>query len=491
MGSGKTYIALKIAQEKKMNLFVICPKSVVSNWEKLAQEFGIKIHFCTTYQSFRGMKKKKQIKINHPYLRSIYGSEYSVTEEFEKISKENDILFVFDEFQHLKNVTNQWRSIYAITKYIKNKPKHKMAFLSSTPFDKEKSVKNLIILTGLASDPLLSAGRYHYDLLGASEFIKNCSVIDYETTYNIYNPSTRLVSGEFTKLLYDLYIKIIVPKFVFIMNPPVIESKLDIKNGRYGLDEYSKNKIRKGMDELTRCVRSINNKGEMNLDISIGLGSSLSLLEEGKINILKKLIGESLQMKNSKVIVFASYNNTINKLSSHFTSFNPLILNGSCTLKKRKAVIDGFQEHSLKNRLLISNTKVGGTGVDLHDTHGMYPRFIFLLPNFNMIDIHQACGRTYRIGTKSDSFIRIIYTDENEQRLIESIQKKSKILRETTDEDILYIGDYKTIENDHSFLEVERLKYKEMFNETMSELKYLPGFSLEFNKAQTHFYGIQ
>lgn len=498
MGSGKTYIALKLAQDYNLDLFVICPKSVVNNWNKLANEFEIKIHYCSTYQTFRGTKSKKDGKvslghnwlINEPILfRGSYLSEYRVTKQFIELLKNNEkgILFVFDEFHNLKNRTDQYRSVYEITKITSNYKNHKMAFLSSTPFDKKDSVRNVVTVTGMASEPLIIANGYEYDISGTLEFVNLCNRLNPQKTKRYFHSKRRYIASSLTNVIYKLYTEIIVPNLVFIMPPPAIEAKLDIKNSHYPIDTESQYLITEGMIKMKNAIKAMYNLGQMDMDITVGLGASLALLEEGKIGIIKKAVNEVLKMETSKAIVFVSYNKTINALKEYFKDFEPLILNGSCSLKKRRDIISKFQSHDLRYRLLISNTKVGGTGIDLHDTHGNIPRFMFLLPNFNMIDIHQACGRIYRIGTKSDAFIRLVYTDQNEQRIIESIQKKTIVLKEATDKNILYAGDYPIVPVETSFLELEQLQYKQMFNQVLMELKYLPELSVEYQEALNRF----
>ena len=64
-GTGKTYTA--IASCKKLNLipFIICPKSVISNWNKVCKIFNIVPHAIVNYElvKFGKLYNKKYEKI--------------------------------------------------------------------------------------------------------------------------------------------------------------------------------------------------------------------------------------------------------------------------------------------------------------------------------------------------------------------------------------------------------------------------------------------
>jgi hypothetical protein len=45
-GTGKTYSAIATAKHLKMNIFVICPKTIMSSWIDVIAVFGVKCFPC-------------------------------------------------------------------------------------------------------------------------------------------------------------------------------------------------------------------------------------------------------------------------------------------------------------------------------------------------------------------------------------------------------------------------------------------------------------
>ena len=109
-----------------------------------------------------------------------------------------------------------------------------------------------------------------------------------------------------------------------------------------------------------------------------------------------------------KVIIFVSYTNSLLRTCEGLKQFDPLKLYGETSIRQRANVIQAFQTDDMK-RLIVSNIKVGGTGIDLHDTVGNRPRFTFIVPTYSISDVHQAGGRAYRQGTMSTSTIRLVH----------------------------------------------------------------------------------
>ncbi len=67
--------------------------------------------------------------------------------------------------------------------------------------------------------------------------------------------------------------------------------------------------------------------------------------------------------------------------------YNPIELTGRISEKKREENINIFQDPSTHCRVLIGNPKVGGVGINLHDTDGRFPRKMYIFPTYDIKSI--------------------------------------------------------------------------------------------------------
>jgi len=64
-GTGKTYCAMALCAQKNLDAFVICPKSVISNWFSIAKLFNVNI-IVSNYERVKSGKvfDEKKVIIN-------------------------------------------------------------------------------------------------------------------------------------------------------------------------------------------------------------------------------------------------------------------------------------------------------------------------------------------------------------------------------------------------------------------------------------------
>jgi len=211
---------------------------------------------------------------------------------------------------------------------------------------------------------------------------------------------------------------------------------MEALNGHYNLSSEKSNEMESVLNSFAVVFEEEERKMRMQK-----ISKFMMDLERIKLEILIRLTREQLK-KKGKVVVYVNYYNSIKKLKKEFKNYNPLILNGKTKGLERKEIMDKFQEHNNDHRLLIGNTKVGGIGINLHDTHGDFPRTMFIIPTYSILDMHQATGRIYRQGTKSNAKIYFIYSTFHEKSIINAIAKKTKVLKNITSEELLYPDDY-------------------------------------------------
>jgi SNF2 family DNA or RNA helicase len=129
MGLGKTLQALTLLQKAKdidgpMPTLVICPTSVVFNWESEIQKFTPEL----TCLKLSGVERKQFFK-EIPQYDIVITSYALVRRDIEKLKKVNFRYVILDESQNIKNALSQ--TAQAVKKL---NAQHKMA-LSGTPIE--------------------------------------------------------------------------------------------------------------------------------------------------------------------------------------------------------------------------------------------------------------------------------------------------------------------------------------------------------------------
>lgn len=453
MGTGKTVMALYIAKKLKLDIYVICPVSMKEVWKETAERYKIKIIDIISYQTLRGVKNKK---ISHNYLtrrdykdikngRDTDITKYEITEKMKKII--NDGIFcIFDEIQNVKNKTAQAKACTTITTNIKGRSR--IALLSATPIDKMEQIGNIYKMMGIIkTDEELttseSFGR-EFEYSGLQKIINIAKQINIKETIKIINENG-INTKTANKIAYEILTKIMKNEYINIAIKPKTETiKNDIKDGEYNLSEKYMKKIKEGIDLIHLSVVMKNNKIEKIDDIS-GVMKGMHKIEEAKIKIITRLVREKMNERRRKVIIYVNYKDSIETLKEKLSEYKILIMDGSTKQKDRMKITNQFNYPNSKYRILIANMRVGGTGISLHDTDGRYPRTMYIVPTYSIMDLHQATGRVNRAGTKSQPEIRFIYSKMKESSLINALARKKEILKESSTkegQDIIFPGEY-------------------------------------------------
>jgi hypothetical protein len=448
-GRGKTFIAMKLAEELGLPLGVIAPKTVTIKWQEECQRHGIELKFCLSYDSLRSTKghQPKHGLLHRDDVKKVTRTEasFTPTEKFEKMV-EDGILLIFDEAQKIKNDNDQYRACITMARTcLAMGGSTRFGLLSASPFDKEEHVVNMLRMIGYIRHPeLVRFNRSTAETipLGLQELIEMCNreapFGDPEATTEVLN--TQPFDYRTAKTLcFSLYINVLQPLIVSAM--PNENQKEDIKNGYYQMTEESGRLLLQGIKDLSAAARY--NPLTMMVDrknINYGaITTALMKIETAKIEIFERLVRQKLeQHPTCKVVVFLNYVDSIKSLQLRLEEYNPLILYGEVEMKNRKPVLDAFQDQSLEHRLLIANTRVGGIGIDLDDKFGDRPRFGFKSENHSAHDDYQAWGRLLRDGSKSIPTCRCVYGDigTKEMSILNALARKTTVMKMTLQQQV-------------------------------------------------------
>ena len=200
----------------------------------------------------------------------------------------------------------------------------------------------------------------------------------------------------------------------------------------------------------------INGTEERSMNHLAKMTKSKRAIEKDKVYMFAYLAATKLnQNSNNRVAIIMNFIDSIESVAEALCEYNPMVLTGKT--KNRGEIIDRFQKPDGEDRLIIMNTKIGGQGISLHDLYGDRETFVYLSPDYSIINIFQAVGRFYRTGLKSDVYIYLVYGVHegcSETNIINALSTKNKVLKgsipgtemESLDEDvknkILFPGEY-------------------------------------------------
>lgn len=138
-----------------------------------------------------------------------------------------------------------------------------------------------------------------------------------------------------------------------------------------------------------------------------------------KIDILSELIQIKVKMdiKNktrNKYIICCFHNKHVDTFAKALAEYNPIVMRGVVQKSIRQPLIDKFQENNGDYKIFIGNIKVISVGIDLDDKFGTWPRELWLIPNYYVIDQQQTIYRIKRMNTASVAKVNFLYIEDEE-----------------------------------------------------------------------------
>jgi SNF2 family DNA or RNA helicase len=104
-----------------------------------------------------------------------------------------------------------------------------------------------------------------------------------------------------------------------------------------------------------------------------------------------------------KLLIFAQHREVIEGLTTHLHQFNPIVITGSTPIKKRKGLVDEFQNDP-KRRVAVFNIIAGGIGWTLTEAD----RVLMVEFSWRDGDNSQASDRAHRIGSKKPVLVQYV-----------------------------------------------------------------------------------
>lgn len=425
-GSGKTIVAIKLSQRLNLPLMVVCPKGLIEKWTRECDFNRCRPFDIVSTDSFKLQSSKYTTVQEYETARGSTGINVTVTDSMPKVP----IMLVIDEVHQNKNGSNRGIAMAAISHHVRQYGGY-IHIMSATMADKDVHASYIFNMLGITQ----TSGMSHHSPGSARD---------------IYNFTNTVLQREGKTIPRD--IKHDDPKELFLLVAPIVRSNMLFRSPK----EDAKNMFfRVSEDDAMRIGREIETAISILTDKPgfAAITGQLMNIEGLKAGVFERAARRVLeQNKNAKVLIFLNFLNSIDLVQSMLQQYNPLVLTGEVPHNKRDDIVDKFNRADTAYRVLIANPEVGGTGYDLDDKDGRFPRTSFISPSYKTSVIIQTIGRTCRASTKSLSTIRMLYVIgcELELAMLDSIAQKSRTIEDfSNNHHIIYPSSYDSVDQNN------------------------------------------
>ena len=421
-GTGKTYAAAAVIRELNRPFAVICPKSVIHQWEGILKTFKLKAVTIINYEKLvRGntkwMKWKKQPDPLKPW-------DEKAVNEIPHFKFKSDTLVIVDEGHKCKgaNTSTSWLMVslklqnYRIlvsSATVATTPLEMKAFGFLTNLHALYNFKEFCRMNG--AEWVGRWGALSFDL--ASERAKESMLKLNGYLFEEMKCASRMKVEDFGNLFPESHI---------------VAEAYDL-----GSNESKIQAVYDEMDyELARLEEKSENYSEHIFAIMMEARRKAELC---KVPIFVEM-AEDLYDEGKSVVLFVNFTDTVDAVVKRLNKVKKFkdqigFIIGGQSDKVRQADIEAFQAD--KKRVLVVNIAAGGTGISLHDLNGQFPRASIISPNWSAYNMRQALGRVWRQGGKTKSYQRIVYAAKCvEEQICHRVQFKLNCLDTLNDGDL-------------------------------------------------------
>lgn len=386
VGYGKTVVACMVAKRLGFPVAVVCPKTIIPDWERTAKACGVKTIFITNPEMLKSKKFKH--------------GKWAVKNRKYQWHLPDKSLLIWDEVHRCKNWKTQNAKVLVATTRYNFRVLMMSATVATSPLDMY-AVGMVLGLHDGTSDWFhwlhrhgVRRGTFGFEFKGGKQYLDKLHDALFPTRGHRELPCD-------------------IPGF-----PKNQVSVMSVETGRNA-------DIDKALEELN-SIR----KDDAPLPIVDQLRAR-QVVELMKVPALAELAQDYMQAGNS-VAVFLNFKESIHQLAVKLNT--PCLITGDETGDERALNIDLFQSNS--EPVIICQIACGGVGVSLHDTQGK-PRVALISPSYSAVDLVQALGRINRASALSPAVQKILVAAGTiEENIRKKLEKKIDNLNAILDSDL-------------------------------------------------------
>ena len=387
MGLGKTMQAISTVRlllhaGKAANILLVCPKPLVSNWQREFQLWAPEV--TTTVVSGDQRKRHWLWNMNDvPVKIANYELLVRDADFFEEATHHFDLV-ILDEAQRIKNRSS------STSKVIHSIQRTRSWALTGTPI--ENSSEDLVGIFEFVSPGYLNPGMKAKSL----------------------NQATRdhIIRRTKDKVLTDLPPKMFRDASVELSSAQRRSYELAEESGVIRLNNMGSELTVQHVFELVLRLKQI-----CNFDPATQDSSKLERLEADM---------EEVAASGHKAIIFSQWVETLRFLAERLKRFHPLEYHGRVPSKQRDGVIERFRNNPKHNVILMSYG-AGSVGLNLQ-----FSRYVFLFDRWwNPAVEDQAINRAHRIGADGPVTVtRFLTQGTIEERIDQVLEQKRELFNE-------------------------------------------------------------
>ena len=417
MGLGKTLQALAliecirnqdshltVAGQERYPALVVCPASLVENWQRESARFTPKLKTLKHH----GSKRAKELSVLEEY-DTVITSYGTLRQDAEMLGLMEWCVVIGDEAQHIKNRRSQnaktLMSLHAGGRFL----------LTGTPV--ENSLDDLFslfsfLMPGYIDKP---TGKLSLD----DKTWHNKRQTERAAAYILRRTKTEVAPELPDKIEKTFFCELGSQQQRFYQET-LEKTRRDIFN----LEMSGANRGRVQFAAFTELLRL----RQACVDPRI-LDEDFPLKESAKLAAFDEVLDECLDA-GSRILVFSSFVTALKLLAQHLENKDHKFCYLDGSTKNRLAICDQFNEDESIPVFLIS-LKAGGTGLNLTGADTV----IHYDPWWNPAAEAQATDRAHRIGqTKVVTSIKLIAANTVEEKVLELQARKAEILKELFEE---------------------------------------------------------
>lgn len=380
MGLGKTLISIAAmthltAAEEQNRFLVICPASIMTNWERELDKFS-KIKVYRAHGNYREAILETWKQTGGVAITTYETSQVLDFSDVDKI----DMLTV-DEAHYIKNPdAKRTKGVRELT----NKSEYAL-YLTGTPLENKVQEMTEII------KPLESA-----------------------IAQELKRPRMTIQANEYRKKIAPVYLRR-TKKDVALELPPLTQ-----------VEEWEEF----GDEEFEEYKDAVANGKFMRMRRAAWTGSSSH--NSPKLKRLLELAEEAYE-NNNKVIVFTFFRDVIETVVDALGERVVEPIHGGVPIGQRQEIIDEFRDSSTKNVLVAQiNTAAHGLNIQFANT------IIFCEPQIKPSLESQAVARAYRMGQVDNVFVyRLLTVNSIDELMMDMLGNKQALFDEFADRSYL------------------------------------------------------
>lgn len=404
MGLGKTLQVITLLEMKKESALIVCPASLVYNWESEFARFAPDLPICVV----AGNSRQREEAVRDAGEKDILITSYDLLKrDLEWYDQKQFSYMIIDEAQYIKNAGTQ------VAKAVKEiKASHHFA-LTGTPI--ENRLSDLwSIFDFIMPGYLYGYKKFREEL--EQPIVQNEDKNAMERLKRMVNPFIlRRKKQDVLKDLPDKLEKIIYVKMEEEQKKlyDARVARLQMELGGQSEEEYQSDRL-KYLAELTG-LRQICCSPALCYENYKG-GSAK---EESCVELVQDLVqGEH------RILLFSQFTTMLDLLAKELekAKISYLYLSGKNTKEQRREMVKEFQNGDVD--VFLISLKAGGTGLNLTKADVV----IHFDPWWNVAAQNQATDRTHRIGQENIvTVIRMVVKDTIEEKILDLQERKARL----------------------------------------------------------------